>query len=201
MFKRKRKVQPQSTLKRFWREFLFSKSFYFETIESPAKVRQSLKQLHQQKGGMLIRWQNHLRLTQVGTSTTTFALERRRRTKSGNEDSKAEATGEVTFDEQLDRTVIQGEARFSAAHYVPFFILALVMIFPLVLQVTPSDGNHISNYYPLILFLGMMIWVWIGVYRDRNQVIRDIENAVFNARFIESPKRPIDRRYDEFRSR
>ncbi len=185
MSKSKRKPQPLSPLRQFWREFLFTKPFYFESNASPSNVRQSLQQLKLQKGSLFNNWRNRV-VVGYTNQGTTFTLERERRGRSSYY-ANARAKGEITFHDTLERTIIQGEAKFLASSYLPFFIIVTILIFFFTISLTQSDDQD-AALLTLILFVGMMAWTWVRMYRDRNHLIQDIEHAIYNARFTAKPK-------------
>lgn len=178
----KRKSEMQNPVNYWWNEFLFVKHFIVETDMPPKEAVKSLRGLHHEREGF---WYPKACSVIVNDSRSamdtsiTFDIRRKRYNKRSTY-TTAKAEGSVTTDGGTGLTIVRGQVKFGWVYYAN--VLAIPVMFVLFLAMRNAARNTLSNSPSILPFFAifalMIVWYWWSLFRDRNQLITTIADAL-----------------------
>jgi hypothetical protein len=177
--KPKRKAPPTNFFARVWREFLFTREFYFETEASPEACMEALREHGHSVKGWFDQYREEVVVGFVDTNRYQFKIEAQHRWKD-NYRTVADASGDIYYNEAAELTIVEGTARFDIVKYV-IGVFVVIMVLLLFLHDTRTGLTTISKAAPFLLFIGTFgVLGFLQMFRDRNRIVNEIEQTVRN---------------------
>jgi hypothetical protein len=169
--KTKRKNESkQSTITYLWNEFLFTKSFYFETDLPPDECARHLRSLIQEKSGFWMPTKQTVEIDSPKSGHITFDI-RHKRYSRAIPYTTAKATGRIYEDGRA--TIIEGEVKFGWVYYL--FLLLPVVYIALLFTVVP----RMKQSFIFLIVMGIFIAFYgLIMFNDRNTLIGQLGNAL-----------------------
>jgi hypothetical protein len=183
--KSKRKAPPRNLLVRFWREFLFTRSIYAESAETPATCVSAIERhLNHKSSGFLDNRRQIVKIVKNhdAGAAYTFTIDAQRRQKRGY-GTNAFARGVIWVDEDSGKTIVEGDARFGIGGYIVWFLLVICVSLLFLSEVRRGSGG----IFVLVMggFFTYLLW---QMFSDRNRLVDELAQTVHYAR----PEKPIE---------
>jgi hypothetical protein len=171
----KRKVAPTNPLLRAWNEFLFTRSFEFESPLTPDELADELMTLREKGSQNIFAFLPLSRTVDVkyeGQGAYTFDMRHKRRNRGVNY-TMSKAVGEIT--EENGRTVIRGDVKFGAFYHTLMLILAIVgvILLSFVGSFVSAVGAYPAWAIPLqvLITVSFLFFGWWRMYQDREALM------------------------------
>lgn len=171
MTKTKRKAKQQNFLQYVLNEFVFfRRDFTFITHLSPEETARNLRQLSYEKQGC---WRQRRIIAETYTSRSQISFEvKSERPNKRRYSQSAKATGTIFADDD-GTTVVEGSVKMGGlAYWLGVLMLLGFMVF------ISTMTNSIDAPFLLTLYGAILIFIWVGMYLDRNYLVNIIEQAV-----------------------
>lgn len=110
----------------------------------------------------------------MNEETYLFKIESQQRVKNGYV-TTAFASGSIQYDEGLERTIMQGTARFSVWNYLVWLGLVVFIMMLLFGNVFSSSGEAVILFALIAVVLVLTLW---QMFRDRNRIVHELEQNV-----------------------
>lgn len=175
MSKPKRKAKQQNFLQYFLNEFiLFRRDFSFVTHLSVENAAKNLRELNFQSQGC---WRKRRILADVVNEGHEYSFEiKTERPSNYSHSQSAKATGMIFTDDD-GMTIIEGSDIMGGKAPWLETILLLPLIFSSIYFKATSEPVFFV-FLPIIICGVAFIFWWVQMYRDRNHLVKIIENAV-----------------------
>lgn len=182
MMKSKRKAAPSSPLSRFWREFLFTREFEFETAASSEECVAALQRIPET--AQMTEGNTHRRQVSFQASsskTIAFQIDDQKRTRrSAKFTTIAVAHGTITAVGEGISTVVTGEAQFSPVRLLGLLMVGIAagLFFASGFRNLSHSGSQVFAVMIAIIWAMSLLRDWSTALRERNQLIGAIEGLV-----------------------
>jgi hypothetical protein len=188
--KPKRKSTPAHPIIQFWREFLFTREFEFETdlaLEQCVAALRRLSETTQLGWGAMPR-----RTISIAENQLPYhfhAEHQRQQQKNRDHMPIILVDGTIDWDAERAKTIISGTASFAPAYYV-----GLIGLLSLWLVMTVSPNGSAANRWMALMLIGAGAIFWWSLYWERNTLIANIEQVVRDG---EAPPRLSKRKSED----
>lgn len=193
----KRKTPPTNLLVRAWNEFLFTRSFEFETSLAPEELADDLMTLREQGSRNIFAFMPLSRTVDVkyeGQGAYHFDLRHKRRNRQIDY-TMAKAVGEMRH--ANGRTIIRGEVKFGAFYHTMMLTLAVfsVVFLSLFTALTSAFSPYPGWIMPIqtLVIVGFLLFGWWRMYQDREALMTLLEATIT----VEKRKRAAEARLSE----
>jgi hypothetical protein len=167
----KRKTAPANPLRRAWNEFLFTRTFEFESPLTPEELADELMTLRERGSRSIFAFMAVSRTVAVqyeGQGAYHFDIRHKRR-QGQIAYTMAKAVG--TFTAENGRAIIQGEVKFGAFYHTMLLLFALLMI-GTVFIFAPFGLPAVSFFwFQIALIVGFLLFSWWHMYQDREALM------------------------------
>jgi hypothetical protein len=178
----KRKSSPANPLLRAWNEFLFTRTFEFDSSLTPDELADELMLLREAGSQNIFAFLPLSRTVDVkyeGQGAYIFDIRHKRRQRGVNY-TMSKAVGEMT--EENGRTVIRGEVKFGAVYHSMMFFFSIMSV--VVLSFFAGFVNDFGAYpawaIPLqtVIVVGALLFGWWRMYQDREALMTLLNETI-----------------------
>lgn len=169
--KPKRKAPPANFLARFWREFLFTREFYFESDATPEDCANAIWEQLPRNG---IGRRQDVSVYHISEDQRGFKIEVKRPNRI-SERITATTSGTIEYNASLQRTIIRGETAIGAENYI--FTLLPAGFFSLPTLMIEETNQKFAYFFVVLLFFAPLFWLW---FRDRHWIVQSLKKSIIS---------------------